>query len=163
MVGRLDAYCATIGGKPTVCVKPGLSPQRAHFLICHEIAELHLGRIGYRESDVELVADQLAAAILIPRGAYRAALQARGEAWGTIALDFYATETCAALRHGEVTGTPVAVVAPTLVRVRGGAWTWPSTDHEIRRLARRPGPGLRACRLTDDRRRVVLLRHNKPA
>lgn len=61
-----------------------------------------------------------------------------------------------ALRIGEVTGEPIALVSRKAVRVRGDEWGWPS-EEEIRRLSRGDlPPELRAVRLTDDPKRVFL-------
>ena len=64
------------------------------------------------------------------------------------------TETLANLRIGEVLREPVAVITPQLVRARGEA-QWPD-ERTLRAWGRRPGPGLVATWLGDDRKRVLL-------
>lgn len=151
-----DACLIMLHGRPTICVRRKLSPTAFRWAVLHELAEWHLQRVDYRGADVEHVAEALTAALVVPRDAYRRARRERGESWEQLALDFMATQTCVALRHGEVTGEPLAVVAPATVRVRGREWTWPD-EGGLRRLAREVRPGLRRAVLTDDRRRVVLL------
>jgi hypothetical protein len=73
-----------------------------------------------------------------------------------IAQWFVTTETCAALRFGEVTGEPLALISPRAVVVRGDEWVWPD-ERELRAIARRRvAPGIRKTRLRDDPRRLVL-------
>lgn len=151
----VPACLATVAGRPTVVIRESLSPREAHFSICHEVAEAHLARLGHRGPAVEEDANALGAALLMPVEPFAHAAEHR-KSWAQLALDFSATETAVALRAGETTHRPLAVVAPHRVRVRG-AWADPIDEEQARRLARRPGPGLVAARLRDDRRRVVLV------
>lgn len=151
-----DAALIRLGGQPIIFVRRRLGPERFDFALAHEIAEWHLARLSYCEPDVEDVADALAAALVVPRDAYRAALRERGVAFGELARDFRATESCVALRLGEVTGRPLLLLAPR-VRARGASFVWPSTA-ELRRIARtRRAEGLEVWGLGDDRRRIVLI------
>ncbi len=151
----------TVDHRPTICVRARLGKEALRWAILHELAEWHLQRVGYRGEDVELVAEALTAALVVPRDAYRKALRVHGDPtvdgarWKQLAFDFSTSQTCVALRHGEVTDEPLAVVAPTTVRVRGREWTWPD-ELGLRQLARAERPGLRRAKLTDDPRRVVL-------
>lgn len=128
----------------------------AMFAVGHELGHWLLARHGYDGADEERAADHLGAALLAPRRAFLTARRALGEDLPTLAEAFSMTETGAALRLGEVTGVPLAVVAPMQVRVRGPeGWVWPD-EPTLRKWARRPVPGLRKTTLIDDPRRVVL-------
>jgi hypothetical protein len=151
-----DAKIHTVNHRPTICVRAKLGKESLRWAILHELAEWHLQRVGYRGEDVELVAEALTAALVVPRRDYQKALRTHGERWEQLAIDFSTTQTCVALRHGEVTDEPLAVIAPATVRVRGREWTWPE-ERAIRLLARAERPGLRRAKLTDDPRRVVLV------
>jgi hypothetical protein len=139
-----------------IFVRRNLSEVRLDFAIAHEIAEWHLARLRYREEDVEDVCDALAGAIVAPRDAYRCALRDRGTAFEGLAHAFRTTQTCVALRLGEVTGRSLVLLAPR-IRVRGDLFVWPN-ERELRRIARAgSADGLEVRRLTDDRKRAVLL------
>lgn len=151
-----DAALVRLHGRPIVFVRRKLSPERLDFAVAHELAEWHLARVGYREIDVEDVADAMAGALVAPRDAYRAALREHGATFAPLAADFRTTETCVALRLGEVTGRSLVLLGPR-VRVRGDEFAWPPLD-ELRRVARAGGaPGVEARKLGDDSRRVILL------
>ena len=110
--------------------------------------------VGLVETFAQVAA--LAAALLAPRPAFLRARRDLGEDLRAVAERFTMTQTGVALRRGEVLGTPLAVIAPARVRVRGPeAWVWPP-ESTLRAWARRPLAGLKKTRLTDDPRRVVL-------
>lgn len=128
----------------------------ALFYVGHELGHWLLRRHGVQVDDEEAAADFLAGALLAPRRAFVGAVREHGHNLRALADAFDVTETAAALRLGEVLHVPLAVVAPTRVRVRGPeAWIWPP-EPTLRGWARRPVPGLRRTRLVDDPRRVVL-------
>lgn len=153
-----DAMLVTVGDKKRIAIRRGLGAAYLRWPVLHELAEWHIDRIGYREADVEEQAERLTAALVIPRAVYREAVRAHGERFAALARDFAVSQTCAALRFGETTGRPVAVIAPATVRVRGDDYAWPPADG-LRKAAasRKRLPGLRKARLTDDRRRLVLV------
>lgn len=139
-----------------IYVRQRLPIELRAFVIAHELAEWWLAlRERYQGEDVEHCANYLAAAVLTPRRAFRAALVAFDGDWRELSDEFRITQTHAALREGEVTGRPIAVVTPHLVRARGRA-EWPD-EGRLREVARRGAPGLSRVRLTDDRRRVALI------
>lgn len=147
-------------GELEILVAAGQSDLERAWTLAHEVAHVHLRRGGwvggYRES--EDAADAIAAALLMPRRAFARATRQHGRrAFVGLADAFSVTETAAALRVGEVDRVPVAVIAPTHLRVRGPEeWAW-GTEEELRALARGGRPGLHRARLTDDARRVVLV------
>ena len=140
-----------------IYVRRGLRPEFARFTVLHELAHYILGR-GATEEEC----DALAACLLAPRGAFERAartlpaeLPAR-EVYHQLARWFVATDSFAALRFGEVTSSPLVIVAPTSVRVRGATYSWPP-EPVLRGLAKaRTLPGLSKATLRDDPRRVAL-------
>ncbi|MDB4946209.1 MAG: hypothetical protein JWP97_5743 [Labilithrix sp.] len=133
-----------------------LPPLYAVFAVGHELGHWLLRRAGYAGDDEEAAADYLGAALIAPRRAFVSARRALGADIPALAAAFSMTQTGAALRLGEAFGTPLAVVSPRLVRVRGPeTWTWPD-EPTVRRWARAGAPGVRTSRLTDDPRRVLI-------
>jgi IrrE N-terminal-like domain len=150
-----DAALRELDGELWICVRRRLPFERLHFAVAHEIAEWRLSQLDYRDEDREQTANALAAALLVPRAALRVSVLLD---FAQLAEDFIVTQTCAALRVGEVTGRPMAVVSPQLVRVRGDAWEWPD-ERAIRGLAKAKAlpEDVERVELSDDPRRVVLL------
>ncbi|UOF77359.1 metallopeptidase [Caudoviricetes sp.] len=121
------------------------------FVLCHELAHKLLGAAA-----TEVECDALAAALLVPRAALMHAVKEDGERLRLLAKRFGASESCIALRIGEVTERPLALVAPRTVRTRGSGYTWPPFD-QLRDLATKSHiPGLKKVRLTDDSARQML-------
>lgn len=155
---RRPAALEYVGGRPVILLRSRLSAEHANFLIAHELAEWWLTCEGDQGERIEEAADAIAAALVAPRLAFARAVREHGHDYPTLAALFCATESLIVLRIGEVTGEPIALVAPHRVRARGEAYEWP-TEPELRRVAktdRPPPPGLARCRLTDDARRVAL-------
>ena len=144
-----------LGGEWSIWLAPKLPVEHRAFAVAHELAEW-----SFRQRDdeaTEALCDATAAAILAPRSFFAAQLERGLPDFSSLAAAFRTTESCVALRLGEVTGRPLALVSPGLVRVRGDDWSWPDAD-AVRRAAKAPERhGLTLVRLTDDRRRVVLL------
>lgn len=148
-------------GRPVIVVRRRLSPAGERWVLLHELAEHHLSTIGYREDDSEDTAEAITAALVLPSEAFRVATRDHGHRIPSLARQFIATQTAAALRIGEVEHRPVAVVAPSHIRVRGPnseEFAWPA-ESKLRELARarRLPPEVRRVALTDDRRRRALL------
>jgi len=150
-----DGSLAVVNGQPRIYIRQGLSPIRRRWVICHELAEWWLWQSGVRDEQIEGVADAVAAAVLAPRRAVRAALKSAGPSYTGLAEHFGTTESCIAMRLAEVTGRPMALVAPAKVRVRGEDYAWPE-EGQIRSLRWTRRAGLERMKLHDDRRRVVL-------
>lgn len=150
---RAGACLATLNGVRTICVRRGAVGNELRWLVAHELGHLALERERYVGEDVERLADAIAAAIIAPRRAVQRARREIGPAFVELGAAFGATPTSAALRWGEVTGEPVAVLAPARpVRVRGDEWGWPP---DVARLAKGRVPvGLVRAGLGD--RRVAL-------
>jgi len=142
-----------LSGSWQIWLAPRLPDVDKSFAVAHELAEWATRHGTTR--DVEALCNATAAAVLAPRAAFAAAIDDE-PGFSALALAFRTTESCVALRFGEVTGRPLALVSPALVRVRGEEWTWPDAD-EIRRLVRRTTAGARVIRLVDDPQRSVIL------
>lgn len=124
--------------------------------IAHELAHWALRREG--EPDTEEACDYLAAALVAPSRAFRSAMSAHGTDLAALVDDFRTTQSLVALRWGESHGVPLALVRPGLVRVRGQLeFVWPDEQTITRWAKGRPPRGVAKTRLTDDRRRVVLV------
>lgn len=141
-------------GRWFIGVRRSLPDAYREHTIGHELA--HWWARTNRVVDSEEQADYVGAALLMPRGALFERIRAIGYDFAELASSFAATETAVALRLGELEREPLAVVAPSSVRVRGPEeWVWPDGD-TVRRWARNGCPGYSKERLRDDRRRVVL-------
>lgn len=153
-----DGQAIVEDGRDIVLVRPGLATERRRQVLFHELAEVRLARIGYQERDVEARADQLGAALVAPRIAFRAAVASVGRRFGELARIFIATEALVAIRYGEVTSRPTVVLTPTRVHVRGDDNAWPP-EPVLRAIAKagRLPPGIEVAALGDDPRCAVLL------
>jgi hypothetical protein len=147
------------GGRWRVIIRRGLSRPVRRWVLAHECAELHIARnmrIAPPWRVKETIADAIASVLVAPPRAFARAVRELGPELPALAAGFIASETAMALRLGEVLRTPVAVVSPALVRVRGGAWDWPPVE-QIRERSELPSCAVyRRERLEDDPRRVVL-------
>ena len=145
-------------GEAQIHVRAKLSPQRRRWAICHELAEWCLTLARYESDDREQISDALAAALLAPRQHFLRVLRADGRRLPALARRLVTTESFVALRLGETTDEPLALIAPSRpVRVRGAEFRWPSEEQIRAMAAGRPLlPGLARTRLRDDPRRVVL-------
>lgn len=141
---------ARVGDQWRVYLRRDAPRTARRFVLLHELAHWALGKGGS-----ELDCDALAAALLVPRPAFLKAL-AHTRELPALARSFGTTESCVALRVGETTGRPLALVTPESVRLRGEPHSWP-TDRELRTLAISPKPGLRKATLRDDAQRVALI------
>jgi hypothetical protein len=150
-----DAVLARVNGQRRIYVREGLPPRRLRWAVLHECAEAVLIEEGYRGADAEIVADRLAASLGVPRPAAVSACRERGARWRQLAFDFGTSQSCAALRFGEVTGQPILLVTDRLLRTRGEPAPWPSVE-ELR--APQMSPGIRKSWLSDAIRRVVARR-----
>lgn len=150
------AALSRVNGEARIAVRQSLSQPRREHAIGHELGHWVLEREGCDGEDLEGACDFIGAAIQTRRRVFREVAKHRD--WTQLALDFSTTETLVALRYGETTGTPLAVVAPHAVRVRGDDFSWPEAD-EIRKRAKSRSiiPGVAKARLRDDPRRVVLV------
>ncbi len=150
------AMLTKIAGRPRIVVRRDIPLAELGHTIAHELAHWALRRAQLL--DAEDVCDYLAAALVAPAPAFRRALGLIGTSLPNLANAFRTTQSLVALRWAESTATPLALVRPGLVRVRGEReFPWPA-DRVVRTWARVAAPAsLARTRLTDDRRRVVLV------
>ncbi len=149
-----DAAYARVNGEPRIFVRQGLPQSRLRFAVAHELAHWALG-IGSETLANERVCDALAAALVAPWDAFRFSFLNEGSSFRQLAARFGASESCIALRVGEVFGSPLALVTPKAVRTRGDGYHWPA-EPVVRAIAKAPKPWIRRVDLGDDASRVVL-------
>jgi hypothetical protein len=150
---RAAGVLAEVNGQTTIGLRRSLSNEARQHTTGHELGHWVLTREGVRAGPLtEEWCDYIGAALVAPREAFQATLC--GSSYADLAREFRTTETLVALRVGELTGEPVAVIAPHAVRARG---EWHQDAHGLRQLARTGGPGVRKCRLTDDPKRWALV------
>jgi len=139
-------------------LNPRLSPRRRAFSIAHELAERHLARSAYEGDDVEARANAIGAALLVPAPALRVAIRSVGRRLADLAEVFDVSQSIVALRLGEVTGSPLALVMDRRVAVRGEPFAWPSPARLVAIAGGREAvpEGVTVERITDARRRAVL-------
>lgn len=143
---------ARVGAHWRVYLRRDASQVAKRFVLLHELAHWALGSGGSEEE-----CDALAAALLAPRRAFLLAVAALGSDFGALAAHFGASESCVALRLGEATGCPLALITPRAVRLRGSVFSWPD-ERALRAKSNTQRPGLRKARLRDEPERVVLVR-----
>jgi hypothetical protein len=152
--------CGELDGTRNILVRKGMAPTAFAFTIAHEVAEWHVLRRGYvlPLEAKELRCDSIAAALIAPWTPFHQMATKLGPDFAELAYQFSISETCSALRYGEVVGSPLAAISPKAVRVRGVPWGWPHSEYAMRLLAAdsHPYPGLRKTVLADTRRVVLL-------
>jgi uncharacterized protein DUF955 len=164
--GRVQAVRRLLGGKEAmlahtlwgwqIWVSRRLGEPARRFAVLHELGEWWLGRLDVRGPEREATADRIAAALVAPRTLYRPLADRLGFDPPGLSRHFQATQTCLALRYGEVTGRPVLVVDRAQAWARGDPFVW-SADGALFDLARGPlPPSVQRIRLTDCRGRVAL-------
>lgn len=151
------AQLALVNGRWRIFVRRS-DPHTMLFSVAHELAHWALRREGYQGDDEERLADYLGACIIAPATAFSRAVRAAGDDMAELSEIFNTTQSLVALRWGERTSTPLALIRPGLVRVRSQLeFVWPE-ERVIRRWAQgTPPDGLAKTKLTDDPRRVLLI------
>lgn len=148
-----DATMVRERGRWRIILRGGASDAQQLYAIAHELGEWGLRE--YRGADAEDVANLVAACLIAPWPAFVSATLALGHDLPALARVFVTTESMIALRIGETTGEPIALVSPERVRTRGEAHPWPP-DGQIREVATHGRPGLRRISLRDDVRRTAV-------
>ncbi len=165
--GRLQTVRRVIGGKDAmlehtlwgwqIWVSRRLGDFERRFAVLHELGEWWLGRLAFGGPEREATADGIAAALAAPRALYRPLAERLGFDPPGLARHFAATQTCLALRYGEVTGRPVLVVDRGQAWARGDPFVWSPEGGDLFDLARGPLPrSVQRIRLTDRRGRFAL-------
>jgi hypothetical protein len=146
--------------KAEIALRRGMVPIRRAWCILHEIGEDHLELIGYREADVEQMANAIAACLQMPAGIFTIQARDAEHDLSDLATQFASTQTAVALRLAEVGELEAAVVVTphrVYARAMNEEFVLPDAD-ELRRIARRGNhPGLRKVAITDDRKRTALM------
>jgi len=150
---RAMASLSMVGDAHVIAVRKSLPIEIAEHAVGHELGHWILNRNGYVGEDIEAACDFIGAAIQARRKAFSRRVREVGHDFRQLSLDFEITETSAALRYGEVTGCPIAVLSPKAVRVRGSEWTW-GEEHSVRSRA---STGEGVVRKTLGRKRVALI------
>jgi IrrE N-terminal-like domain len=165
--GRLQTVRRVVGGKEAmleqtlwgwqIWVSRRLGGPARTFAALHELGEWWLGRVRYSGPEREATADRIAAALVAPRARFRPLCERFGFDPPRLSRHFGATQTCLALRYGEVTGRPVLVVDRAQAWARGDPFVWSPEGADLFALARGPlPPSVQRIRLTDRRGRLAL-------
>lgn len=115
-----DVEASIVGGPrgPSLLVRASLPPRAAEWFGARALAAWIASEQGVDASPAEL--DLFAACLRAPRPAVELEVERSGPAFSDLADAFRISESAAALRYGEVTGAPLALVAPKRpIRVRG--------------------------------------------
>lgn len=145
---RVRGMLANVQGRPTIAIRKSLRGPEFSFTVGHELGHWALQRFGVKLDDPELeerTCNVFAACALMPRAQF--GNQCLDASVPELAATFRATQASVAMRLGEVTGRPVAVVLPSRVYARG---EWHAPDEDTLRIwSRRGRPGLVRTRFTD--------------
>jgi hypothetical protein len=138
-------------------IRPSLTRVQHGYCLAHELGERYAFRTGVPEEFVEEYSNRFGTAVLVPAPALKAALRALGRNLPALARAFHTSQTIITLRLGEVTRSPLALVTPRKVFVRGEEFCWPD-ERELRRVAVASvvPEELERRELTDAPKRVVL-------
>lgn len=145
---RPRGWLADVDGRATIALRKSLRGAEFRFTLGHELGHWALRRFGIRPADPvfeERIANAFSARLVVPKEHF--VRLCTGASFEDLARLYGTTQACIALRYGEVTGRPVAVVVPAHVYGRGDA-QWPD-EGTVRMWARRGGPGLARTRFTD--------------
>lgn len=143
--GEIEPY----RGDFRILLLTGLSPQESSFAAAHEISHVWFRRTGaafLTQDDEEDAADQVAAALLMPAALLLRSFILHDPDFPALALEYGVSQTAMALRFGELTGQPVAIVGASRPLFRGQPPVAPG-----------PVSCLRLVRLTDADLRFALL------
>lgn len=150
-----DGTLSRIDGRWVIQLARSATIAGARFALGHELGEWACRERA--EPTIEALCNAIAAAVILPRPAFVAALRHFGPDLPALARAFRTTETCVGLRIGEVTDRPMLLVSPAEVRARGEEWSWPGETQIRQQMRRGELPGLRMCRLRDDERRAWIV------
>lgn len=147
---QTEAELARWQGRTLIVMRKRLSVRRAHFAVARMIARRELEREGIKGDE-----GLLAAFIVAPTPAVRRCVASAGLDVHMVADAFAVTQTCAAMRLGEVGETEGVVVTPERVYRRGLGWV---SDDDARRLAMARPRSLAKVALDDEPGRIALFR-----
>lgn len=157
VVPNLPVVSRWLADADVIEVRAGLQRGMEDFGIAHEIGERRLHALRYRGPDPEAVANGIGAGLLLPRQYVQRVVRDLGRNVAEVAEAMDVDQAMALLRIGEVFGTPLALVSPQQVRVRGEEREW-GPESNVRSIAagRVVVPGVERTLLTDRPRYVGL-------
>lgn len=120
-----EAALVYVHGCHEVWLRPDVPPERARWLVGHELAEWWHLITGYVGDDVEARCDAVGAALVAPRAAFRRAVHRVGHSVHRLAEAFVVPQALSLLRIGEVTGRPVLLLRRPTPLHRGEPYAWP--------------------------------------
>lgn len=137
----------------TLSIRQNATPLERRWLAGHELGESILAANDTRSENVEQLANNIGAAICIPRPAMHALRDSVGQDFEAVAARARMTQTIVALRWSEVFGDAVAVMMRGRIKRRGEM----PPDHELRKIERAGGcDGMRLVRFTDSNRSALV-------
>jgi hypothetical protein len=128
-------------------------PSRGLGPILHGLGHYAVQLMGAEIRD-ERLAISVTARLKVPMPAFKRAIRA-GLGRHSLAQQFGVKETCVALRYGEATGEPIAIITPSRIYA-AGEWPWPAED-VLRRMVRERHRTIRTERMRDPKRLLVRL------
>lgn len=152
-----EAELERVGNGFGIILQTGLSTASASFAACHELAHVEIRRrhIVLSHVDEEAFADRVAAATVMPISRYMQDVILMAPHFPLLASKYQTTQAATALRYGEVTSRPVAVVGNASVRLSGDYYPWPGAP-ELRKIAAHGSRHFTTVQLTDQGRVAVL-------
>jgi hypothetical protein len=133
---------ARLGAGKTIWVQRVIQPRKAIFDVSHELAAYMLREWQYLEADLEDRENRLAACLLLPRPhVIRTLREVPWKGVRQFAKTLRVSDACAALRLGEATGDPVALIERQRVRLRGAPWPLEESPERLAKCRRVP-PGV---------------------
>ena len=134
-------------------IRQNATPKQRRWLAGHELGESVIAGTQSKSHNVERYANNIGAALCIPRPAMHALRYTMGDDFEAIAAETKLTQTIVTLRFGEVYGSSVAILLPGRVKRVGHL----PSDAELRKIAKAGGcRGVRAVQLTDSNRIALI-------
>lgn len=146
-----DAELFSMNGERWIARRSGIPMERVKWGVAHELGEHHLE--GQVRSDIEAMCNAIAGCLIMPRIPFAKSVRELEGDPHALAERFGVTVTAAAIRIGEVTDLPTAVMTPSWMWIRGREY-FPTNTALIRCEAMHPRPGLRKV-LLEPRRQAL--------
>jgi hypothetical protein len=141
-------------GRWSLRIRQSATPLQRRWLAGHELGESVLVGTRTHSEYIETYANNIGAALCVPRPAMHALRHSIGPDFIALAAHTKLTQTILALRWGEVFGSAVAILMPGRVKRVGHM----PPDHELRKIAKAGGcRSVRAIRFTDSSRIALVV------
>lgn len=148
-------------GRWRIALRRGARVSYQVFALSHELAHVVYRDLGHDATGLQLEkdCDYLAACLIAPQPAAVRLHAAYGDNFAAQANAVGSDQSWAIVRHLEATGRPGVLVKPKTkkLRYRGARERLPNDQLAFEWAGGTPGPGILKVRLTDDRKRVVLI------